>query len=673
MSTATASIDNRGKTRPATPEPVLGERAFGLLCLTMAAVLVLHSPHLPWWLSVLLAVALAARWWQRHRHGGRIPWWLRLPLTLALPLAVVGTYGTLFGRLPGCALAVGLLVLKTLESERPRDVRTGIAFACFVLMCALLFSQSLGITIAVMLALVPALSCLRALQPGQAATPAWWRDFSPVLKVLALAIPLALAAFVFLPRLDSPLWGAGGSNGTGLTGISNHMSPGDFTQLLIDDSPAFRISFKGAVPPPAERYFRGPVLWWFDGRTWSGNLLPPSRSHRQPPETMEYAGPVYRYTVTMEPSHQHWLFTLDTPLDAPQGAHLSASRTVIRDKPVNQLLRYQASSAVRHVLAPRLDRRERYLGLELPVGFDPRARTLAESWRKKYAANDMAIVQAALRLFHDGGFRYTLTPPPLGHNSIDDFLFSTKAGFCEHYASAFTFLMRAAGIPARVVTGYQGGYWNKLGDYLLVRQSDAHAWSEVWLQGRGWVREDPTAAVRPSRVTLGAAAAAGNSDVWYQRGWLQALRNHWDIVDHWWDQGVIGFNALRQRGLLTPFGVRQTSTTLLLLALAGSIIILMVLAGAFALVPRRHGNAMDAGMALLRQRLARVGVARRPSEGPVHFFARAARTLPHESQRLEALGEAWVRLRYAQVSPTPESVRAFCRAVRDFRPRRVVK
>ncbi len=670
MSAVVASTASKRDRRRAATTAALSERGFTLLCLTMAVVLALHAGHMPWWLTLVLATILGWRWWQRRRHGTRISWWLRLPLTLLLPVVVVATYGTVFGRRPGCALAVGLLVLKTLESETPRDARTGIAFACFALMCALLFGQGMVMTAVVILGLMPALACLRALEPGHG-KPAWTREFTPVLKAMALAIPLALAAFVFLPRLSSPLWGAQNS-AQARTGIGGRMSPGDFTQLLIDDSPAFRVTFDGRVPPPAQRYFRGPVLWWFDGRSWTtrGHLSGGGHAH---PETMGYAKPVYRYTVALEPSHQHWLFALDVPLSTPPGARMNSAHTLTWHKRIGHLLRYRVQSSTRHVLAPRLSAREKHLALELPVGFDPRAQALAESWRRKYGRNDAAIAQAALKMFHDGGFRYTLNPPPLGHDSIDEFLFSTKAGFCEHYASSFTFLMRAAGIPARVVTGYQGGYWNKSAHYLLVRQSDAHAWSEVWLEGRGWTRFDPTAAVRPERVSLGAMAADGNSAHWYQRGWLKALRNRWDVVNHWWGQAVVGFDTLRQRGLLTSFGIRQVNTGVLLLALAASLILVMLLAAAFTLVPRRHGNRLDAAMALLRQRLARAGVARRPSEGPRHFFARAARALPHERDRLNVLGDAWIRLRYAQSSPAPDAVRAFCRAVRDFRPRRVVK
>ncbi len=639
----------------------------------MAAVLALHARHMPWWLTAVLGLALGLRWWQRRRHGGRIAWWGRLPLTLALPVVVVATYGTLFGQRPGTALAVGLLVLKTLESERPRDARTGVAFACFALMCALLFGQGLVMTTAVMAGLLPALACLRALET-ESPSRSWREPLVPVLKMLALAAPLALAAFVFVPRLSSPLWGASSSDAQARTGIGGSMSPGDFTELLVDDSPAFRVHFDGTIPPPAQRYFRGPVLWWFDGRTWSTDGPWSGRMHHRPTETVRHDGTIYRYRVTMEPSHQHWVFALDVPLNAPPRTRMTPARTLTRRKRIDELYRYTAESAPRHQLAPHLGKLEAHIALELPVGFDPRARKLAESWRRKHGRDDMAIVREALAMFHDDGFSYTLAPAPLGRDSIDDFLFSTREGFCEHYASSFTFLMRAAGIPTRVVTGYQGGYFNDDADYLLVRQSDAHAWAEVWIRGRGWVRVDPTAAVRPERVSLGAASAAGSSAAWYQRGWWRGLRNRWDVVNHWWDKGVIGFDTLRQRGMLTSFGVRRVDTATLLTALAISLVVAMALAALLLWLPRRrHDDPLAAAMALLRQRLARAGVASRASEGPANYFARAMRHLPHEHKALNILAASWMNLRYAQTRPDTEAVQAFCRAVRDFRPRRVVK
>jgi hypothetical protein len=309
----------------------------------------------------------------------------------------------------------------------------------------------------------------------------------------------------------------------------------------------------------------------------------------------------------------------------------------------------------------------------LPTHFNPRTRVLATQWRQRYGTDDAAIVRAALALFHDGGFRYTLAPAPLGRDAVDDFLFDTREGFCEHYSSAFTVLMRDAGIPARVVTGYQGGYWNPLADYLLVRNSDAHAWSEVWLAGRGWVRVDPTGAVRPERVSLGAAAAAGDQLGWYRSDWLQGLRNHWDIVNRWWDQGVIGFDALRQRGLLTPFGVQDTDTATLGMLLAISSVLFIAIGLGWALLRRQTHDALRTALRELERKLAHAGLRRRQGEGPQHYLSRAARALPGQRRELGTLMGNYLELRYAHDEPPTEPLRAFRRAVREFRVDGVVK
>ena len=647
---------------------MLDRRAFSLLCLSVAAVLVLHASHLPLWLSGVLALLIALRWLQQRR-GGHVPTLLRLSLVALLLATVIATYGTLFGRAPGAAFAVGLLVLKLLESERPRDARATVLFAAFLLMSALLFGQGLPMTLLVAAALLPLLATLTALQPapGVDARRVLWS--APAL-LLAAALPAALLGFVFVPRLSTPLWGAPADT-TARTGIGDTMTPGEYTQLLVDDSPAFRVGFDGPVPPRAERYFRGVVMEHFDGRTWSnsgsGQLGPAV-------EAMRPIAPVVRYTVTLEPTQRHLLFALDTPLDAPAGATLTRARTLLRAKPVDTRLRYDAVSAPQHILEPVLTPAARRLGLQLPAGFDPRARALAAQWRARYGHDDAAIVQAALRMFHDGGFRYTLAPPPLGRNSVDDFLFDTRSGFCEHYASTFTFLMRAAGIPARVIGGYQGGFHNRLGHYLLVRQSDAHAWSEVWLPGRGWTRIDPTAAVRPDRISLGAGAADAGSGAWYQADWLRGLRNRIDIVNRLWDQTVIGFNALRQRGLLTRFGVDDSDWRSLAGLLAGSAGVLMAIGLALALYERPRGDALTRGFARLQRRLERCGLPRRPGEGPRDYLLRAAGHLDAtDAAQLLALMATYLQLRYGVLYPTVETVHDWIQAVTKFRPRPVVQ
>lgn len=650
--------------RRARQEP-LERRPFDLLSLTILVVLGVHAPHLPVWLSLGLALLLSMRWLQRRRLGGRAPAYLKLPLIALLAAAVISHYGTLFGREPGSALAIGLLVLKLFETESPRDARVGAAFACFVLMAALLFDQGMVETILVAFGLLPALATLRALQPARPQT-SLPRELLPALGLLLISLPLALVAFVFVPRLSSPLWGTNG-NTQARTGLSPDMSPGDFFDLLTDDRPAMRVTFEGTPPPNTQRYFRAYVLSNYDGRTWN-------RGDAEGSPAVVAHGPAIRYTVVLEANGQRVLPALDVPLEAPREGHLGPDREVRADRPVNDPLVYTLSSAPHYQLQGQLDARARQRALQLPADFDPRAHALGRRWRQQFGDNDQAIAQAALKLFHDGGFSYTLSPAPLGHNAVDEFLFGTHEGFCEHYASSFTVLMRAAGIPARVVTGYQGGYWNDIASYLLVRQADAHAWSEIWLPGRGWVRVDPTAAVRPERVSQGAAATnAATSADWAPTQWWLGWRNRWDIVNQWWNQGVIGFDTLRQHGLLTPFGVHDASEGLLALLLAIGASLSAALGLLWAMWKRPDADQARTAMQLLEKRLAAAGVARRHSEGPQHFFSRAARALPSHRDTLEHLMRTYLELRYAHDEPPADLLKNFRRAARDFRPRRVVK
>lgn len=650
------------RRKPASP---IDARAFDLLCITVAAVIALHAAYLPWWLSVSLSVVLGLRWWLRRRHPGRAPVYLKLPLVGLLALAVIFYYGNIFGREPGSALAVGLLVLKLLETDSARDARVCVAFACFTLMTALLANQGMLATAAVALGLLPALAALRAMQPARLPT-SLMQDLRPGLLMLVAAIPLALLAFVLVPRLDSPMWGAP-PGAQARTGLSNSLAPGDMVELLTDDRPAMRVAFEGPVPAPAQRYFRAYVMEHFDGRGWKA--LSTGRTN----STLEVIQAI-RYRVSLEPNHQRVWPALDVPIAAPAGASLGGDHALVAERPVTDALSYTVQSALQYRLQTELDNRTRRQSLQLPAGFNPRTQALGDQWRQQYGDDDAAIAQAAMNLFHNEGFSYTLAPAPLGRDSVDDFLFHTREGFCEHYASAFTVLMRAAGVPARVVTGYLGGYWNKLGDYLLVRQADAHAWAEVWLSGKGWVRFDPTGAVRPERINLGAAAASavgdqGGGDI----GWLNALRDRVDVVNRWWSEGVIGFDALRQRGLLTPFGIRDADTTLLSTLLAVSCVLFAGIGLAWALWRRDVGDPLRQVMQSLEHKLAGVGISRRPSEGPQHFLLRAARALPHQRDVLEQLMNEYLNLRYAQASPSAESVRHLGRSVRDFRPRRVVK
>ena len=651
-------------------EPRLDPRPFSLLCLSMAFVLATHATHLPWWFSTTLAATLAWRWWHRQ-HGGRpVSMWIKLPIVGLLLAVVIATYGTIFGREPGAAFATGLLVLKTLETEHRRDARVGIAFGGFALMSALLFNQSLVATFVVAIGLVPALGTLRAIEELSPPRDVWRGELAPILLMLACAIPLAAFAFLFVPRLESPLWGAPNPP-RAVTGLANTMSPGEMGELLVDDTPAMRVAFDGPVPVAEARYFRAYTMLTFDGRQWSPGFGAYSRNGG----TFEGTARFF-YHVTMEPTQQRVLPMLDMPSTAPADASLQYDRTVVANQRVQAARTYDAASATGYTLDAGISPALRRAALQLPEGTGPRARALAQDWATRFNHDPIAIARAALGMFRDGGYRYTLAPAPLGADRIDDFLFGTREGYCEYYASSFTFLMRAAGVPARVVTGYQGGYWNKLGSYLLVRRSDVHAWTEVWIAGRGWVRFDPTGAVRPERVSLGAASAAsasGEGMSFFDGGWLRPLRDRWDVVNQWWNQAVNGFDALRQRGMLQPFGIRRTDVGDLAIIFAVGCTLLIATALGWALFQRREGDALDAWMRRLQRKLARAGVVRRTGEGPRHFMARAARSLPAHRNALERLSELYLSSRYAHDEPPPELVKQFRQAVREFRARGVVK
>ncbi|MEO7432265.1 MAG: DUF3488 and transglutaminase-like domain-containing protein [Dokdonella sp.] len=640
---------------------------FELSTAAVAATIATHFDHLPAWLWIPLAIMLPLRAWARRNGRKAATAWIRLPLTLLLFGLVFLNFGNVFGREPGSVLGCGLLALKMLEAERVRDARVAMGFSAFVLMSALLFNQSMLFTALVSAVLVFVLAGLLALQPAPIDTSQRLRT---VLRLSALllgcGLPLAAASFVLMPRLGGPLWGTAGG-GMARTGLSDHMEPGALTELLIDESPALRVDFEATPPPPAERYFRAVVLSNFDGASWTRER----GLYGGPPEEARASGAATEYSITLEATDQRWLPALDLPMSAPDNARLASDRTLVANEPVAQPRQYRVRSATRFVLAPTLTRNQRSRALALPEGFDSRTRDLARQWRAE-SPDDDAIVQKALAFFH-ASFTYTLSPPPLARDSIDDFLFATQSGFCEHYSSAFVVLMRAAGIPARVVTGYQGGWWNASGGYLLVRQSDAHAWAETWSEGRGWQRVDPTAAVSPARIERGAAEANGALG-WSQADWLRGLRNQFDFANRLWTQGIVRFDALRQKGLLTEFGIANVNHGDLLLTLSAVLAGLMLIATAWVMWTRNtpRGDALDRAWERLGRRLARAGIVRDPYEGPLDLLRRTRASAPAAARSLEPLVGEYVALRYGTSIVDPQRVSAFARAVRRFRLQRRV-
>ncbi len=431
----------------------------------------------------------------------------------------------------------------------------------------------------------------------------------------------------------------------GKSGLADDMSPGSIQSLFIDDSPAFRVVFEGPVPPPRERYWRGPVFWNFDGSTWSPMFW---GFRRIPPAMPQPLSTSYRYSVQLEPHERHWLFALDFPAALPADSLLTTDYMLRSRKPVTSLLSYDMISEPGYIVDARLLRDFRAIALELPDGLNPQSRDWIGQMREKYP-RDQELIEAVLAYFNEQEFYYSLNPPRLGLHSVDDFMFYTRDGYCEHYSSAFTVLMRMAGIPARVVTGYQGGYFNSRGGYFLVRQSDAHAWTEVWLQGSGWTRVDPTAMVAPERIDQGALEAFAGKRTWYDFAWLRSARNSLDIAQHFWNRWVVAFDYDRQAGLFSGFGLKYAGTRVLvtLMLLLGGLALLI----AWPLLQRVSFNRTRDPAAKLYgrflRRLNKLGINSPPSEGAGELAERAGARLPQRKDAINRISQVYYLCRYA--------------------------
>ncbi len=636
----------RGTLHP----PLRGETLYYLLAV-LALVVLPHTPHLPPWLSILVFSLGAWRFIAARQQRRMPPAWLRILLTLVTLTVIFADYGTLLGRDSGTALLIAMLGLKLLEIRETRDIYVVVFLGYFLVIIHFLFSQSMFMAV-YMLGMVAVLTAvLIDLNRRQSAAPLI--NLRLAGAMLARALPLMLVLFVLFPRISGPLWGLPNDAYSGMTGLSDEMSPGQISQLGQSDAIAFRANFEGAPPEAQQRYWRGPVFSQTDGESWRAA---PRRGGALQTQVVNYQalGEPLRYAVMIEPHNKLWLFALDLPAEVPPFSDINDEFQLLSRQPVRERLRYEMRSYPDYKTGA-LSETERQRYLQLPIGGNPRARGLATEWRRR-AASPAEIVQTALRLYRTENFIYTLSPPLIGDNFVDGFLFDTRKGFCEHYAGSFAFLMRAAGIPTRVVTGYQGGELNELGNYFIVRQRDAHAWAEVWLDGSGWQRVDPTAAVAPERVERGIDLSPQEEGMAVrfelQRNPLlntlwRGMRHGWDAVNTRWNEWVLGFDAGRQSDLLSWLslgGLTWQSVAIGLLTVIGVILCLLVLR---LLNAERRGN--DPVTRLYQRfcrKLARRGLARAAHEGPEDYARRVSRVRPELAHQVRTISALYIALRY---------------------------
>jgi transglutaminase-like putative cysteine protease len=627
---------------PLSPEQrVMTPRDLVWLTASLLLVTAPHALRAPWWLTVL---ALCLYGWRFYCTLNRAPLparWLVLAFAAAGMLGVWLEYRTLFGRQSGVVMLMLFSGLKLLESRTHRDAAIAAFLGYFLIITNFLYSQSIPTAAAMAVGLYALTATLVGFSAPQRPAAANLRSAA---LLLLHAVPAAVALFLFFPRVEGPLWGLPRDAYSGMTGLSDTMSPGNLSELALSDAIAFRAAFEGEPPPPAARYWRGPVLWDFDGRTWSG------AQGGFPPFSAPQGQGRYRYTVVLEPHNRPWLFALESAARVPENARMSFDGQLYASSPVRNRLLYDMVSVTNP--APRDEEAPRWLAraLRLPAGFNPRARALAARWREG-AASDADVLARAIAFLQQGRYVYTLDPPLLGTNSVDEFLFDTREGFCEHFSSAFTFLMRAAGIPARVVTGYQGGEVNGVDRIVTVRQSDAHAWSEVYLRGRGWVRVDPTAAAMPTRVQAGLVRALPQTAhlplmLRPEMEWLRHVRSRWEALAHRWNVWVLAYNPERQRELMLSLGLRGADwrdMTATLFTVLG-VLTLGLLAWSLRRIARP--DPVQKAWQRFCAKLAARGIERASHEGPRDYSARAARALPGSRRAILRIASLYIALRY---------------------------
>jgi transglutaminase-like putative cysteine protease len=628
------------RQRPISP-PLTHEHA-RLLWLAALVNGLFISLSLPWWVSALMGGILvwrASQIWLNAEVPGR---WILISVIIGSASLIALLVPQGFSVEAMSMIAPVLACVKQLETRTRRDAFVAVMLLFFMVLASFLFSQTMTTALLALLGVWLSMAALANLHgEGQSS----WRSIRLVGVLIAQALPFVVVLFVLFPRNLMPLWTLPPSASRAETGLKDTLSPGSISELSLSGETAFRVRFTQAMPPIQQLYWRGPVMVNFDGRTWSSPAVLPAP---MPDISSEKAA--IEYEITLEPHNNKWMLALDLPVSIPSSGFLSQYHQLVSRSLVRSRIRYSLHSVLFASADPNLPPHRLLPNLQLPSSGNPRSRQLARSLRETHP-KDEDLIKQALAYFKQNNFSYTLQPALLGQQPIDDFLFRTREGFCEHFASSFVFLMRAAGIPARVVTGYQGGELNPIDGYLVVRQADAHAWAEVWVAGKGWQRVDPTATVSPMRVLAGLATAlpAGETVPFTLRRdieWVRSTRHRLDALTNGWNQWVLGYSTQSQRILLARLGLYSPDWKSLALASSILVAVFMLLLVLWAVRPQRQKNRVLRAWHRVCRKLAARGLAYRHWEGALDYAARVERQRPDLRDQIYAIAELYTELRY---------------------------
>jgi transglutaminase-like putative cysteine protease len=606
-----------------------------------AASLAAITPHFtyqPLWLSLFSGLILGwgiLLWWKNLELPRR---WLLVFIVMAGSAGIFLEYRTLFGRDAGVGMLVLFMAMKQLELKSKRDGRVIITLGYFLLLTHYFYSQSIPTGLWLLFAMWLLTASLIRLHGGPASTTPRYAA-----TLTAQAIPFMLVLYLLFPRISGPLWGLPQDAHAGKTGLSDTMEPGSISQLVQNSDIAFRVRFDGETPAKGKLYWRGPVMEVLDGNSWR------PYAGRRVAEKIEIISPPIDYETTVEAHNQRWLLALDAPTSLPPDSSLNGVLAANLKDAIVSRQRFRLSASLDYRFNLQEDSEVLRRNLALPKGLNPKTQSLAKQWRSNGDSPD-TIIRNALDMFARD-FYYTLRPPLLGRHSVDEFLFNTQRGFCEHYSAAFVVLMRSAGIPARVIGGYQGGEHNPVDGYLVVRQSDAHAWTEVWLENRGWIRVDPTAAVSPSRIEAGIADALDIGEplpalIQNRIEWLRSARYRWEAINNAWNQQILGYNPQRQRELLKRLGLPDNDWRSMAIILATICALLLGSLTAWTLYHRPHLDPATRLWHKALRHLKRRQVNSQPWETPLDILQRVKAEQPELAKPFERVVEAYLLTRY---------------------------
>jgi len=636
--------------------------------LSLSLVIAPHLGRFPGWSIILIGALFIWRIICIKQTGWLIPKWLLVVITI---FAMTGTFiylGTLIGKTAGSVLLSILLAVKLHESRSRRDYMILIALSFFIIVTNFLFSQSIPTVLYMLASIIVLVMSMISINQDDAPIEQVYK-LKLATKMLFQALPLMLIMFVLFPRISSPLWSLPEDQQSATTGLSDTMSPGNISNLIQSNAIAFRAKFENIVPHQNQLYWRALVLWYFDGQTWEKG-----KQNLSPAPFLSSSAPAVAYTITLEPHHKDWLFALDMPVEVTDDINYTNNFLLRSKEKITGLYQYKVKSTLNYKIQPNISAWENSAGLKIPTNSNKKTILLGQQLAKKYN-NPEDIVNHMLSFFNQKNFHYTLSPPATpGFDPVDQFLFDTRQGFCEHYASSFTLIMRAAGIPARVVLGYQGGTINPLNQIHTIAQSDAHAWAEVWIKNRGWVRVDPTAAIAPQRVekNLNAALSPAESRPFYMQlntGIFQSMRFYWDALDNQWNQWIVGYDAERQQNLLSSFLNKKLALSDLILLMVITFSIALIIIILFIMKPWQK-QKLDPVLRVYQQfceKLSSQGIERQLHEGPLDFAQRATEKLPQQRNSIELITRLYIRLRYEAFN-NRKQFDQFKQLTREFKP-----